>query len=294
MKLVIATRLHLGRASSPPAEEITRKIVANLKGIADSSSLVEEYGVEVLIAVDATPRLEGYDYVEAVKSALEHFKNIGDDGKSSKSSKSSSSRNNNNNNNNNNIHVLPVTPWGKFVPALNSLVLHAKAQIQADLIMFVSAEVNLASTTVRTLCNHVTENENVIVAGAALNGHQYQAGETTADGTLARQVVPLTGRTTPWNTLCVWDLDKLSMTGFSMISDLGKSGGVEECVAIALLQKLFPDSEARLVKVDGVEWEEDFQDEERRKWHEEKMKSKVERPRHQLELLKLSGNVVHC
>eukprot|EP00536_Pseudo-nitzschia_multiseries_P018347 jgi/Psemu1/328806/estExt_fgenesh1_pg.C_24120001 len=287
-KLVIATRLHLGRASSPPAEETTRRIVVNLKGIADNASLIEEYAVEVLIAVDATPRLEGYDYVRAVRSALEDC-----------SSNTSS-------NTNSNIHVLPVTPWGKFVPALNSLVLHAKADLQADLIMFVSAEVNLACSTVRTLCHHVTEHERVIVAGAALNGHQYQGGEeseerenaststNTTDGTQTRRVVPLTGRTTPWNTLCVWDLDKLSMTGFSMISDLGKPGGVEECVAIALLQKLFPDSEARLVKVDGVQWEEDFQDEERRKWHEEKMKSKVERPRHQLERLGLSGTVVHC
>mmetsp|Transcript_13288 Transcript_13288/g.26684 ORF Transcript_13288/g.26684 Transcript_13288/m.26684 type:complete len:277 (+) Transcript_13288:127-957(+) len=276
MKLVIATRLHLGRASSPPTIDTTRNIVANLISIADDSSLVEDYKTEVLIAVDATPRLEGYDYVEAVRSAFEHSNRIN-------GVKSS-----------NNVHIIPVTPWGKFVPALNSLVLHAKTQLNADLIMFVSAEVNLACTTVRTLCRHVTENKNVIVAGAAMNGHQYQSDSSSNDGSSKRKVVPLTGRTTPWNTLCVWDLDKLSMTGFSMISDLGKSGGVEECVAIALLQRIFPESEARLVKVDGFEWEDAFQDEERRKWHDEKMRSKVERPRHQLELLQLSGTVVHC
>ena len=275
MKLVIATRLHLGRASSPPIAETTQNILANLKRIGDDRSLLEDYEIEVLIAVDATPKLEDYDYVQAVRSALESCKNTSGD-------------------NSNNIHILPVTPWGKFIPALNSLVLHAKTQLQADLIMFVSAEVNLSSATVRTLCQHVIGNENVIVAGAAMNGHQYHADVSGEDRSSNQVVVPLTGRTTPWNTLCVWNLDKLSLTGFSMVSDLGKSAGVEECAAIAVIQKLFPKSEARLVKVDGVEWKETFQDEERRKWHEEKMKSKIERPERQLELLQLSGTVIHC
>ena len=127
-----------------------------------------------------------------------------------------------------------------------------------------------------------------------MNGHEYSVDESVAGEPQHRRVVPLTGRTTPWNTMCVWDLDKLSLTGFSLVSDLGKSAGVEECVAIALLQKIYPKSEARLVKIDGIEWEETFQDEERQKWHDQKMKSKVERPKIQLELLGLSGSVVHC
>lgn len=84
------------------------------------------------------------------------------------------------------------------------------------------------------------------------------------------------------------------MTGFLMISDLGMSGGVEECAAIALLQKLFPESVAKLVKVDDFSWEETFQDPERQKWHDEKMKSKVQRPAQQLQLMKLEGTVLHC
>ena len=51
MKLVIATRLHLGRASTPPPEKNTKKIVANLKKIADNNDLAKEYDTEVLIAV---------------------------------------------------------------------------------------------------------------------------------------------------------------------------------------------------------------------------------------------------
>jgi len=92
MKLVIATRLHLGRASSPPPRETIQQICNNLKKIADDCVTVDELETEVLIAVDATPKFEEYDYVEAVRSTLEHCKKSNGDDR-------------------NNIHVLPVTPW---------------------------------------------------------------------------------------------------------------------------------------------------------------------------------------
>lgn len=264
-RLVVATRLHLGRASSPPSDERIHQLLANLSVMLDS--LDED--ASVLVAVDATPKLENYDYVQAVRSVLERFDGTVEETRKGK------------------IQILPVTPWGNFVPALNALVLHAKCQLEADLIMFVSAEVSLSSATIRSLCDHITkEYDTVIVAGAAMNGHTY-AGNG--------QIVSLTGRTTPWNTLCVWNLDKLSMVGFASVSDLGASAGVEECVAIALLQKLFPNaSTAKLVKLEEIKWEESFDDDERRKWHEKKMKSKLERATVQLELLNLSGSVLHC
>jgi hypothetical protein len=259
MKLVVASRLHLGKASQPPSREHIQKVLDNLGSIATSVEHI--YETSVLISVDATPKIEGYSYVESIKKVLSE------------------------NEYNTKIEIIPVTPWGKFVPALNALVRHAKAECSAELIMFLSAEVNVSASTVETLCQHVISDRHVIVAGAAMNGHEYAgAGKT----------VPLTGRTTPWNTLCVWDLSKLSMTGFIMVSDFGNAGGVEECAAIALLQRLFPDSVAKLVKVNDFSWENSFQDPERQKWHEEKMKSKVERPAQQLELLKLSGSVLHC
>jgi len=274
MKLVIATRLHLGRSSTPPSDETIQGIVAKLKKITDDHSLVEEdYLTEVVIAVDATPKIEHYDYVQSIRNAVDNL----DFSTSNKD----------------NIHVLPVTPWGKFTQALNSVVLYAKNELQADLLMFTSAEINLSPTIVSKLCHHVVENENAIVAGAALNGHQYYAMKTESD--TSRREFPLTGRTTPWNTLCVWNLDKLSLTGFSTVSDLGTTAGVEEVVCIAMLQKLFPNSEAIVVDVGCIDWEESFEnDEERKKWHEEKMKSKITRAEHQLQLLGLSGTVIHC
>lgn len=82
---------------------------------------------------------------------------------------------------------------------------------------------------------------------------------------------------------------------FTPIHSDGPSG-VEEVTCIALLQKLLgqDNAVAKLVKLPGVEWEQNWEDEERRKWHEKKMKSKVERPARHLELIGLQGWVTHC
>ena len=50
---------------------------------------------------------------------------------------------------------------------------------------------------------------------------------------------------------------------------------------------------AKLVKLDGINWNVTFTDPARKEWHERKMKSKVERPASQLEALHLSGSVYH-
>lgn len=72
--------------------------------------------------------------------------------------------------------------------------------------------------------------------------------------------------------------------------------GVEEVTCIALLQKVLGEEKAlaKLVPLPDVEWEQEWEDEERRKWHEKKMKSKVERPARHLELTGLSGWVHYC
>ena len=213
-KLVIATRLHLGNASSPPSDEKLKGILENFERL---GSLVEH--TLPVIAVDATPKIDKYDYVDTIRSLLP---------------------------NESKIEILPVTPWGKFVSALNALVLYAIHQ-QADKIMFVSAEVKVSANSIQTLCQQLDNDDTVIVAGAAMNGHLFNEAS-------GAEAIDLNGRTTPWNTLAVWDLSKLSMTGFVLCSDLGPSAGVEECVAIAMIQKLFPASKAKLVKLDDVAW----------------------------------------
>jgi hypothetical protein len=137
-----------------------------------------------------------------------------------------------------------------------------------------------------------------LVVGAVLQGHQYC---DTSDGT----EVELTGRTTPWNTLALWNLPKLALTGFLLVSEGlhldedGKegAGGVEEVCTIAMLQRILPSNSAlaKLVLIAGVQWGQDFGDDKGRKdWHEMKLRSKVTRAKRQLELMGLSGSVLHC
>jgi hypothetical protein len=207
------------------------------------------------------------------------------------------------------LTVVPVSPWGNFVPALNALVVWA-CHLGADLILFVSAETSVTANTIQRLCDHV-DSETTLVAGAALPGHDYRYASPSSHF----RDVELTGRTTPWNTCAVWNVPKLALTGFPLVSEglhqvdpkdssdsssniikLGPSG-VEEASAVAVLQQMLSPSNAvaKLVQLPNIEWSTNFDsDPERKQWHEQKMKSKVERASHHLSLLGLSGTVHHC
>ncbi len=73
------------------------------------------------------------------------------------------------------------------------------------------------------------------------------------------------------------------------------SGGIEEFATILLYQSVNPhENKAKLVKVTGVEWKQNFVDEERKKWHEAKMKSKFTRAEiHRSLLGGYSGKAIH-
>ncbi len=252
--LVIATRLHLGNASAPPSKEQIQKWILNLQGMASSVN-----ASHTLVAVDATPKIPKYDFVHAIQECA------------------------------GSTIVLPVMPWGKFVPALNALLAHVHSELNAKYLLFVSAEVGVSASSIQTLVTHCSDesiDSYVLVAGAALNGHAYQPNSITA----------LNGRTSPWNTLAVWNVPKLILTGFLPVSDLGSNAGVEECAAVAVHQQLFPQARAKLVLLEDVEWQDTFEDDERRRWHERKMNSKLERAEAQLKLLQLvdKGIVEHC
>jgi hypothetical protein len=303
-KLVIATRLHLGNASAPPSTEKIRGWIQNIYTLVAS---VPELCSHAMIAVDATPSktIPDYDYVQAIQEQVASVVSETNAGV--------------------NIGVLPITPWGKFVPALNALVYHAHSELQADQIIIVSAEVSVSATSIRALseqcCTLRGDNDDkedssyVLVAGAALTGHVYHSSHdhedeaartsstskasttTTTTKTCTSSKVRLNGRTCPWNTLAVWNVPKLVITGFLPVSDMGTTAGVEECAAIAVHQQLFPYSRAKLVKLDDVQWQDGFNDdEERRQWHQRKMNSKVERAAAQLKLLQLvdAATVEHC
>ena len=267
--LAIATRLHLGYASHPPPNS---QLVETLSSFARLASTVG--ATHAVVAVDSEDKLEGYSLVNEVRqicnTLLDNETRVM-------------------------IHVLPVTPWGKFVPALNAIVSWCARQNNTQYLLLVSAEVQMTSDAINCLKSKM-DIDTTLVVGAVLQGHQHY--DTSDD-------VELTGRTTPWNTLALWNLPKLALTGFLLVSEGlhpdvdGKEGaaGVEEVCTIAMLQKILPNSaQAKLVSIPGgVQWGQDFGDDEGRKeWHEKKMMSKVTRAKRQLDLMGLSGSCKHC
>ena len=269
--LTIATRLHLGHASNPPPNA---QLVETLSSFANLASTVK--AEHAVIAVDAEDKIEGYSLVAEVTQIC----------RSSLPENSTT------------IHILPITPWGKFVPALNAIVSWTARQ-KSQYLLLVSAEVQMTSDAMDALKKEM-DIDTTLVVGAVLQGHQHQNAAVNSN----ENEVALTGRTTPWNTLALWNLPKLALTGFLLVSeglhpDDGKEGaaGVEEVCTIATLQKLLPPNtaQAKLLSISGVQWGQDFGDDEGRKeWHERKMMSKITRAKRQLDLMGLSGTVLHC
>ena len=300
--LVVATRLHLGKATSPPAdleEKMNQFADFCYKVCAQAIEQIQPAGdtvptgplVVATVAVDATPKLDNYDLLQAVRQISDTILEQHQDDASPTVRW--------------NVQVVPVQPWGRFVPALNALVTHAATNLHASRIMFVSAETT--SVSVNAIARLLQESmpDHVLVAGARLTGHDH----TVTGG--RPQTVALNGRTTPWNTLAVWNLPRLALTGFQLISDglasdlapppedgtppLINMGGVEETVTIALLQKLLGPTHAvaKLLAVPEVTWNEHFDDPARQEWHDQKMASKLSRAQRQMDLLGLSGKVQH-
>eukprot|EP00124_Ichthyophonus_hoferi_P002277 Ihof_evm5s149 gene=Ihof_evmTU5s149 len=144
---------------------------------------------------------------------------------------------------NDNIRLLALPLWGNIVPALNTLLAHAR-EIKADCILFASVELEFGHNLLENLCFHLTQ--DTLVVGARLQGHDFSQGQHVLDGC-----------TSPWNTCALWDVAKLSLTGFLSVADglSDISPGVEEVVTIALLQQqLSHCMKAKLVKCPGINW----------------------------------------
>eukprot|EP00927_Polykrikos_kofoidii_P041948 TRINITY_DN3582_c0_g1_i5.p1 TRINITY_DN3582_c0_g1~~TRINITY_DN3582_c0_g1_i5.p1 ORF type:complete len:842 (+),score=109.48 TRINITY_DN3582_c0_g1_i5:98-2527(+) len=110
-----------------------------------------------------------------------------------------------------NVHVLSVPCWGAFVPALNTLLGFAQAK-SFRYILFQSLEVRCGPAVLTRLLDFFTR--DTLVVGPEMPGHAFSLGEAA-----------LNGRTVPWNTLALWSVRKLALTGFLSIAD-GMPAGV--------------------------------------------------------------------
>ncbi|KAL7479635.1 hypothetical protein ACHAW6_005400 [Cyclotella cf. meneghiniana] len=284
--LAIATRLHLGHASQPPPSQQLAETLSNFSKLA--SSVNADIAV---VAVDAEDKIEGYSLVAEVERICQRVNEQINDGHQGTNNRQQQSCR---------IHVLPVQPWGKFIPALNAIVAYTARQ-DAQCLLFASAEVGIQGGVMERMWSKLNL-EDTLVVGAALQGHHHHTPTPPSN----EMEVELTGRTCPWNTFALWNLPKLSLTGFLQVSEglhdtTGEaSAGIEEACTIATLQRILQQDtvKAKLVKIHPpaeVEWGQDFKnDEARREWHERKMQSKEVRAKRQLDLMGLSGVVIHC
>jgi len=168
--------------------------------------------------------------------------------------------------------IFPVTPWQKFVPALNAIVFRA-VQAGYSHLLLASSTVSVTKEMVETLSGYM--DSHTLVVGAALEGHNFS--ET-------RFIFTANGKETPWNTLALWNLKYLSITGFLLAGDSPwntDNAGVEELTTISALQNLYRVN-AKLINVPGVIWDTSNWDDDRKAMHDKKMATKISRPESQL------------
>lgn len=178
---------------------------------------------------------------------------------------------------------IRVSPWCGFAVPLNTIVAEA-TRLKGHVLLMQSFEVFVSLQSVETMHNHLCN--DTLVVGARLTPEH---GGTPG-------VKPIDGLTTPWNTLALWNLDKLSKTGFVEASSGvqgGMLGGMEEVSTISLLQHPFPDhAKAKVVTLPHVQWNVSWNDDQRSRYHRQKMITKRERAEMQLQHLQVPRGLV--
>lgn len=264
LSLVVATRIHKGNSTQLPS----------LKSIADFIRSIN-YAKLIIISIGIGDKLENIDYIHKLESYLQNEGLMPSSILTTSSTSLSTTRS---------ILLLPVTPWGKFTMGLNAILLKCIEE-KYDLIAFQSLEFSIPKTNVEKLIDIINDDKDILVIGPALPGHEFKMGSNKIEG-----------RTCPWNTFAIWNVNYLGLTGFPMVGDgMGTdASGVEEVTTVNLLQFINNKLKVILVSMNGLEWKVDFQDEKRQAYHDEKMKSKNERPMQQMKWLGIqSGTVKH-
>jgi len=183
----------------------------------------------------------------------------------------------------NRVKLFHIHPWIGYTQPLN-MIIEKALSVGATKLLFQSIEVTALPEDIKSLERHL--DSNTLVVGAKLHEMHGHVNEK----------VELTGWTTPWNTLALWNLEKLGLTGFLTVSSgnlPGIPGGVEEVVTISLLQTLHPYSmDAKMVELKSVVWNTQWSCKEREAYHAAKMASKNERAEKQLRALGISPGFV--
>jgi hypothetical protein len=185
------------------------------------------------------------------------------------------------------MHIYPllVSPWRGVAVPLNAIIAEATL-LGGKSLLLQSAEVQTDADNIRLL--HEELDDNTLVVGAKLLDTHGQV--------LGCQ--PINGMNAPWNTLALWDLGKLNITGFlgisnGFINDIPT--GMEEVSTICLLQHLYPKTtQAKLIQLPHyLDWDWMWDCPKRHHYHQQKISSKLARSLIQLKHLPFpKGNVI--
>ena len=245
-KILIVTRVHnsMGGQMTP-----VRKIIEFVKELPRFC--------DILICVGVADQDERTSYLNDLRKKC---KNIEAERKFEQNSNLSLQNECKNHHSSASIHILDINPWGSFTHALNVAVGFG-IQNSFDLILFMSLELQTTHELVQKLAKYfepptlVTNDKNAcfciddtLVVGSRLPGHDFYFSEQdstifnyetegqnqTNDNLSSRldpssqscsncssKTLPLRGRTCPWNTIAMWDISKLAITGFPLIADGG-------------------------------------------------------------------------
>jgi hypothetical protein len=181
------------------------------------------------------------------------------------------------------IEMFHISPWISFTQPLNLLVEKALT-MGANQLLFQSIEVSIDSNEIEKLFKHF--DEDTLVVGAKLCELHCSGKDKTL----------LDGWNSPWNTLAMWDIQKLGLTGFLSVSSGNLEnipGGIEEVVTISLLQQLQPKKmKAKIINLPSLSWDTKWDSTERAQYHKKKMKTKNERAQIQLDKLNIKSGKV--
>jgi hypothetical protein len=181
------------------------------------------------------------------------------------------------------IEMFHINPWISFTQPLNLLVEKALS-IGAKELLFQSIEVDISLEDMEKLESYLQE--DTLVVGAKLVDIHANEKENSI----------LNGWNSPWNTLALWNIEKLGLTGFLSISSGNLEdipGGIEEVVTISLLQQLKPNiMKAKVIDLSSVHWNTKWSSVEREEYHQKKMKTKNERSQIQLQKLGIKAGEV--
>jgi hypothetical protein len=136
--LAIATRLHLGHASHPPPSQQLTNTLTNFAKLAN-----DVRANIAVVAVDAEDRIEGY----SLQAEIERICRLINNDRPNKHCK---------------LEILPVQPWGKFIPALNAIVAHS-ARNNAQCLLLASAEVSIHGDAMEKLWNEMSLDDTLVV-----------------------------------------------------------------------------------------------------------------------------------